>query len=373
MRAFGRASGDAHVVKRAGPAEVLGARLRCARSRCGPGRSAKVALRRVMLTLRDGTEPQVEFAAVPQTVRGPWLVKVGGSDSGSGVRRAYLDVNGKPAGADELGCDVVRGVAIRLRPCPRDARTSFTAPTSSDPFRQGINVVRACVADYSNRAAANSTCETRRVRVDNDCPVDGSGASGHLQVRLHHARRPHPAVTGRLTGGDGEPLQNAVVCIAQTSRLEGAAEHVVAKPETDGDGRFGARLPGRASREVRVAFWSDEERVAERYLRVRVPARARLKVRPKGGLRNGERAHFRAALPGPAANGRRLSLRVFSGGRWVRLREGHTNGRGRWTTHYRFRATTGHRTYRFRVFVPRQEGYPYGSGHSAVRKVRVEE
>ena len=372
MRSFGRAGGDAHVVKRDGPAEVLGARLRCARSSCGPGRTAKVALRRVMLTLRDGTEPEVGFPVVPQTVRGAWTVKVGGADSGSGVRRAYLDVNGKPVGADELGCDVVRGVAIRLRPCPREAKTSFVAPTVSDPFRQGMNVARACVADYSNRAAANSSCQTRRIRVDNDCPVDGGGDPGHLQVRLRHDRRSHPGVTGKLTGDGGLPLANATVCIAQTPRVAGAAEHVVATPETDGDGRFDARLPGRPSREVRVAFWPDEDRVAERYLRVRVPARPRLRVRPKGALRNGQRAHFRAALPGPVADHRRVSLRVRSGGRWLRVRDGHTNGRGRWQTRYRFRATTERRTYRFRVFVPHQEGYPYAAGRSQVRKVRVE-
>jgi hypothetical protein len=371
-RSFGHASGDAHVVKRAGPAEVLGARLRCAQSQCGPGRSAKVALRRVMLTLKDGTEPEIDFPAVPQTVRGAWTVRPGGSDSGSGLRRVSLDVNGKPIGAEELGCDVVRGVAIRLRPCPRDAKTAFVAPTAADPFRQGINVARACVADYSNRAAANSSCETRQVRVDNDCPVDGGGRPGHLYVRLHGARRAHPSLIGRLMGDGGAPLEHARVCIAQTSPLMGAAEHVVARPETDRDGRFSTRLPGRASRGVRVAFWPDEDRVTERFLRVRVPARAHLSVRPDQALHNGERAHFRASLPGPAANGRRVSLRVRSGHRWVHVRDGHTNRHGRWTPSYRFRATTERRTYRFRVFVPRQEGYPYAAGYSPVRKVTVE-
>jgi hypothetical protein len=242
----------------------------------------------------------------------------------------------------------------------------------SDPFRQGINVARGCVADYSNRAAANSSCQTRRVRVDNDCPVDGSGNAGHLQVRLRHARHQRPSVTGKLNGDGGEPLSHATVCVAQTPRVEGAAEHVVASPETDGDGRFGARLPARPSREVRVAFWPDEDHVAERYLRVRVRARPRLSVRPKGALRNGERAHFKAVLPGPVAGNRRVSLRVLSAGRWARVRDGHTNGRGRWSTRYRFRATTGRRTYRFRAFVPHQEGYPYAAGRSPARKVRVE-
>jgi hypothetical protein len=178
-------------------------------------------------------------------------------------------------------------------------------------------------------------------------------------------------VTGRLVGDGGEPLVHASVCIAQTPRLEGAAEHVVASPETDGSGRFDARLAGRPSREVRIAFWPDEDHVAERYLRVRVRARPRLSIRPNGPRHNGQRAHFKALLPGPAAADRRVSLRVRSDGRWVRVRDGHTNGRGRWATRYRFRSTTGRRSYRFRVFVPHQEGYPYAAGRSPAKKVRV--
>ena len=76
-------------------------------------------------------------------------------------------------------------------------------------------------------------------------------------------------------------------------------------------------------------------------------------------------------LHGPEPAGRRFHLKVRTRSGWHRLRTETTNRSGRWRGSYRFHATTGLRTYRFRVFVPGQPGYPFADGWSRARKVRV--
>ena len=129
--------------------------------------------------------------------------------------------------------------------------------------------------DYARKTGANARCETTRVRIDNECPVDGGGQPGRIQARLHGTRRArrlthgrHPSVVGRVTTDAGESLDDAKVCVASTPRVDGATERIVATPTTDSHGRFDVRLPARPSREVRVAYWPDEERASEQYLRM---------------------------------------------------------------------------------------------------------
>jgi hypothetical protein len=381
MRVVGHAAGPTHAVRWEGPAARIEARLRCRHAECGPGRKARIAVRHVAVRLRDTRAPHVELGGPltgNRTLRGSEQLAVAGTDGGSGVRRAYLEVNGDPAGSRDLGCELTRGIALRLRPCPREATSAFAANTAARPFHQGVNSIRACLLDYARKTGANTRCETTRVRIDNECPVDGGGQPGHIHARLQGARRAHrlthgrhPSVVGRLTADGGEPLDDTKVCVASTPHVDGATERIVATPTTDAHGRFDARLPARPSRDVRIAYWPDEERASEQYLHLRVPASPRLRVRPRGTLHNGDRVRFRVSLPGPAAQHREVSLRARANGRWLRLRHGHTNARGRWTSRYRFHATTGERSYRFRAFVPRQPGYPYEGGRSPVRRVRV--
>ena len=380
--AFGRATGSFHPARWRGEAEGLEARLRCTHARgCGEGRDARLQVRRIMLKLRDFEAPRLDLGGPllsGETQRGTEGLEATATDGGSGVRRVYVEVNGQPASARTLGCQLAHEIALRLRPCPGDATVSLPANTTADPFRQGPNVVRTCAVDLAQRTDANRRCRTSRVRVDNACPVDGAGERGRIHARLsglgHFGILPADraaTVAGRLVDEDGGGIGAAEVCVGTHTRGHDAAEQIVATPRTDGEGRFSVRLPSGPSREIRVAYWRDSEHVTEHYERLRVAAGPRLRLRPAGTLRNGDRLHFRASLPGPAAGGRHVNVKVRANGRWLRVRGGRTNRRGHWSGSYRFHATTGERTYRFRAFVPRQPGYPYEAGRSESKRVRV--
>lgn len=359
----------------------LTARLYCAhRKECGPGRSAHLHLRRVSLTLRDRSKPRLALGGElleEGSRRGLQELDVDAADAGSGVRALTVEVNGAPLAARTLSCALSGSLALRLSPCPNERTVRFELPTAKGGFRQGPNQVRACVADLAQTADANRACATRVVRVDNACPlsdVGGARLSAHfegggerLRVRGNRAVR----VVGYVRDATGTPLAGARVCVAARARGTGLAERVLATPRTNAEGRFTARLPAGPSREIRVAHWPDRERALERYLEVRAQAVPRLTLRPKRTLRNGQRVRFHVSLPGPGAGGRRVEIQARARGRWVPVTSGRTDARGRWRGHYRFRSTTGRRTYSFRALVPRQAGYPYEPGRSAVAKARV--
>jgi 5-hydroxyisourate hydrolase-like protein (transthyretin family) len=273
---------------------------------------------------------------------------------------------------------VAQEVALRLSPCPATAAAGFGVDTTAPYFRQGPNQIRVCATDYSPTTDRNRGCVAQRVRVDNDCPVDSGAPQGRIEARLtlKHPRRPIPygkraRVAGRLLDDDGEPVANAEVCVATRVELPELAEHVVATPTTDDEGRFEAQLPPGPNREVRVAHWPDQDHVDERYLDIGVHARPRLALHPQRTLHNGQSLRFSVRLPGPVPADRRVHLKVRDGNRWRLVDTGRTNNRGRWRTSYRFHATSGTHTYRFRAVVPRQPGYPYAAGRSRVRTARV--
>lgn len=357
-------------------------RLRCARGRdCAAGRDARIAVRRLALTLRDLTAPTLAVGGSllgGATVRGSETLEAVGADSGSGVRRITVTVNGEPATDRAWACELARQVALRLRPCPARAPSAFTAATARAPFRQGRNEVRVCALDFAPGTDANRACHSRRVRVDNLCPTSPVAAAGlragfpggRTRATIVQGRR--ATVAGRVVDAVGEPVAGARVCVASTDRLADAAERVVAAPTSGPDGRFAVRLPAGPSRQVRVAHWSNEKTVLERSLALRVRARPRLRLRPRRTLRNGERLRFRVRLAGPASGGREVAVEARAGvGRWVPVTSGRTAAGGSWRGSYRFRSTTGRRRYAFRAVVKGQPGYPYRAGRSRVRRATV--
>jgi len=374
--------GERHAVvwRGGGGGAAFIARLACtAKSECGPGRAAHIHLRRIALVLRDLWAPQLGLSGTltgPGSRRGRQELTVSASDSGSGVRAVTVSVNGRPLAARTLDCALSGRVALRLRPCPASEAASFTVHTGKG-FRQGLNRMRVCASDLARDTRANQRCVVRTIRVDNACPVAGvPGAQLRARFRGGGNRKrvwaDKPAhVAGRVLDERGEPVAGAAVCVAARPQAAGAPERVVATPRTDASGRFTARVPAGASREIRVAHWPDPDRALERFLTLRSRARPKLRLAPRRTLTNGERVRFHVRLPGPKRGGRLVEIRARAHGRWVRVTGGRTNSRGVWRGSYRFRSTTGRRAYEFRAHVPRQRGYPFEAGRSRTARARV--
>lgn len=379
----GNARGEVHRLSWAGSgADEVSARLRCGwRGGCGRGSAAHVTVKRLMLTLRDSTAPQLALAGSllePGSRRGAEALAPAASDSGSGVRRIVVEVNGDPVAARSLRCALAGEVALRLRPCPERPSVAIAVATGSAPFVQGPNEVRVCAADYAADTSANQLCLKRDVRVDNACPLSDTGGAARLVARfagsgrqIEVARGESATVRGRLLDGSGAGVAGARACVAVRLPLDGAAETVLATPRSDGDGRFSVVVPAGPSREVRVAHWPGEDGALERMLMLETRADPGLRLLPDRALRNGERVEFVTRLAGPRYAGREARIEVRSDGEWLRLRDGRTNASGVWRSGYRFHSTTRRRSYRFRACVPAQRGYPYVAGCSPTRSQAV--
>ena len=373
--------GRYHTMRWSGTAgRSLRATLACRRaSGCGPGLDAAIHMRKVAFKLSDETSPGLELSGSllePGSRRGRQSLEVSASDNGSGVRQITVEVNGDPVAARVLDCAVARRVATRTRPCPREAAPRFELPTDG-AFEQGRNSVRVCAADWAPRSSGNRRCETRSVRVDNVCPVSevaGTRLRARIEGRAKRAATTserEARVSGILRGPGGDPVRDATACIAAQPGSPGLPERVIGTPRTGADGRFRARVPAGPSRDVRVAHWPDADRALEEHLTLRSRAIPRLRMKPRGPIRNGSRARFWISIPGPANERRRVAVEAKANGRWIRIAGGRTSRRGRWRGSYRFRATTSTRRYSFRAFVPRQRGYPYEAGRSRPRRITV--
>ena len=103
-----------------------------------------------------------------------------------------------------------------------------------------------------------------------------------------------------------------------------------------------------------------------------VRARSSIAVDRRFAL-NGQAVRFRGRLArGPIPDGGKLiDLQAFYRGRWRTFATPRTDSRGRWSYDYRFEATSGIVTYRFRARIRREAAYPYELGRSRVVRVTV--
>ena len=103
-----------------------------------------------------------------------------------------------------------------------------------------------------------------------------------------------------------------------------------------------------------------------------MPAASTISVKPRQVF-NGGSVEFRGRVrstPIPL-NGKLLEMQAYFRGRWRTFSTVRSDLAGRWYFPYQFGGTTGRVLYRFRVLLPAEGGYPFGTGISPVVRVLV--
>lgn len=367
------------------PVHGLAATLVCSKraASCGPSGKPRLLVKAARFRIADGVAPRITGVGGAilhgEAQRGTQELGVGASDVGSGVERLLVTVNGVFFDSRSPGCKTRRGLALRLRPCPARALLASPMNTAAAPFHEGQNSIRACVADFA-RTAQHSRCVHRSARVDNDCPISpvkpgvrarfGFGRRARATKRIAYGRR--PTVAGRILS-DAGVLRGATVCVSQRSALHGSEERTIAVRITGPEGDIRQRLPVGPSRIIYLTYWRGPESVVTRAVRLQVSPKVRLRMKPRGAFRRGDRPRYRVQLAGPYHAHRLVRFEAkASGGRWFELPGRHgtarTNDQGIARSRMpRLQASTRYRL-RFRAVVPRQHRYPYVRGVSQVRK-----
>jgi hypothetical protein len=208
------------------------------------------------------------------------------------------------------------------------------------------------------------------VRLDAGCRT-GKGCRQTRGGTALEIRAGNASVHGRLETRSGEPLSGAEVAADERIRTR-SAQRRVALLRTDGAGRFFLRLRGGPSRTVRFRYGGEALlKPASGEVQLLSPARSTITA-SRRLVRNGHAVAFAGRLRGgPVPEGGKLiDLQVFYRGRWHTFATPRTDGR-KWAYRYRFQATSGRVTYRFRARIRREAAYPYELGHTRVVRVTV--
>jgi hypothetical protein len=235
--------------------------------------------------------------------------------------------------------------------------------TSTDPFQIVVN--NAVI-----EGAANGVAATRFAKLSARFGTHGDAASRTVNFGAPST------LSGTLASVDGAPIAGATVAINRTLNRPNSPAESVATVVTAADGSFRYSLPASPSAVFSLgytAFSNDPAPIASAQLKLAVRAGVTLQVVPRR-VRNGSVVTFRGRLRGGPGK-RRSVITLYAVTKGARSRipvETVTaDSGGRFEYKYRFRSIAGPTRFRFQAVVPRQSGYPYASGKSAIQVVHA--
>jgi hypothetical protein len=326
----------------------------------------------VSVPIRFDPEPP-ELAFLPQDPADPLRVAVNVADRHSGLANGKIEMRA-------AGADTWHGLSTERQ------GSQLVAYVDDERFRRGAYEFRAWGEDYAgNEASTGKRTDGSAATLRLPARIDTRLLVGfrHPTQRRAHRRRTrldrnvvaHQGrrlrLSGRLTNADGQPIEAATVEALETR--PDSASLPLGLATTGPNGKF--RYVLRATRNRDLVFrYGGSRRIgaAATAFRLRVPASGSIKVN-RGTVRNGHAVVFTgrvASRPLPPA-GKLVEMQAHFRGRWRTFSTVRTDRSGLWRFPYRFGATLGRVTYRFRARLPSEGGYPFITGHSRVAKVVV--
>jgi hypothetical protein len=258
------------------------------------------------------------------------------------------------------------------------------AQVDSEAVPPGRYEFKAWAEDEAgNRSAEVGTREngqpmTLRFPLRADTQLRAGIGNGALRRTIRYGRAPE--IRGQLLSADRDPLALQTVNVREQYALGALEEQHTSEAVTDQNGRFSLRLPAGPSRDVEVTYPGSK--------RFRPAGARELDVNVRSGVKfstshrrvragkvvkfGGAVKHHGAQIP---ARGKLVELQVREGARrWGTVKEAFsTRGDGRYSTSYRFGTFyTRPVTFRFRVKVTRENGWPYKAPvRSRARRITV--
>jgi hypothetical protein len=323
----------------------------------------------VSVPIRYDPEPP-ELAFLPPDPADPLRVAVNAVDRHSGLASGEIEMRA-------IGGDTWHGL-----PTARQG-SQLVAYVDDERFRRGSYQFRAHAKDLAgNEASTGNRIDGAAATLRLPARIDTRLRVGVVRKRVRRGRSRIDTnvvarfarllrLRGRLTNAEGQPLEAASV-----EALERQADGTMLPlglATTNLDGKF--RYVVRARRNRQLLFrYGGSRRIAPAtsVFRMWVPAMSSISVN-HSKVRNGEAVVFSGRVGGRPvpAGGKLLEMQAHFRGRWRTFSTLRTNQAGAWRFRYRFGATVGRVTYRFRARLPSEGGYPFISGHSRVTRVVV--
>lgn len=326
-------------------------------------------------------EAPPELAFMKAAASDPTRVRVAATDGTSGIAEAWIE-------AKRQGEDSWRSLPTVLE------GGGFSAILDDETMPKGKYELRARAKDLAgnerttlNEADGNPASRTlplrlgTRLAVGKPKRVRAKGARGKRRYRTVLVVRPRARygrtipLTGRLTTPGANPLTGADVEVWERVKLPSAQWRRVGQVRTSKTGRFRFKALRGPSRLLRFRYpGTPTIRARSKQVELRVRAVTSLRVTQKHVV-NGEEIRFRGRLKGrqTGETGKLVHLQVYTRGRWSTFATPRANrATGTWSLPYRFTATRGRVTYRFRALLPRETSFPYETGMSHSVHVTVQ-
>jgi len=366
-------------------------------SDCSLDSSRPVEIRGAEVMLRESVLPSL-------TITGGTLTSAG---SQTGVRSVGYDVRDNQSGVAKIEVLLddrvvaVRNFAMDPLKCPHagwnacqervveevgvDTRTvpdgTYMLGTRATDAAGNTAIIRAGSVHVGNRGSAGAGVAPAP-SAQTPSPAAPGSSSG---IHLTHVNSTRTFVTNRLIryGGratlrgvlrdpTGNPIPNAAVdVLLQTERKNSRLRKVTTRA-TDANGRFEYKTSPGPSRLVRFAYGhntGDSSYVFTHDVKVKTRAGVTLHV-DRNQLRNGQSVRFYGTIRGNKER-KVLEVQVQKPGGWDTIASVRSDSKGRWTWRYRFKRTYDPTRYKFRARVRTESGFPYATGHSRSRSVRV--
>lgn len=213
---------------------------------------------------------------------------------------------------------------------------------------------------------------------------------GHLVTRRRHGRRVRYLATkmrlryghrtrlqGRLSDKDNKSMAATPVGVSELLDVPGATWQPVRTVQTDNDGRLRFRTAKHgASRTVRVRYeGTPTVRPSQIDVHLSVAASSTFRT-SRRSVATGHAVRFSGTLRGghvPPGKSVLLQVRLRIGGKrqWQTFASANAGANGRWTHVYKFTGAYPSARYAFRARIPSQAGYPFATGKSASKSIRI--
>lgn len=192
------------------------------------------------------------------------------------------------------------------------------------------------------------------------------GSYGH-RIRLQ----------GRLSDRDNRSMPATPVAVSELLDMPGATWQPVRTVQTAKDGRLRFRTARRgASRTVRIRYeGTPTVRPSQAGVHLSVAASSTFRA-SRRSVAVGRAVRFSGTLRGghvPSGKLVLLQVRVRVGAKrqWQTFASAKAKANGRWTHVYKFTGSYASARYAFRARIPSQANYPFATGQSASRSIRI--
>lgn len=383
---------------------------------CGPGAPARANVYRGVFTLEDRDAPAVTSVSGDAMTDSLWAgatgITVGATDSGGGVYRLGVEVDGEVKSWQNLAaapCVAWPGTVrtfLSPKPCPSTVGGGQQISTADLP--DGVHTVRVLVEDAAGNQTTAYGPVTKTLRrtaegtavsgangggpgaaggsVSDPGPLNGTPASAEARIRARWTGREgatrsirfnqRPKLDGQLTTPTGQPISDAFVRVTITRDARNSPAFTRDSLRTDKNGRFRWTLPkGISSRAIRLTYHqrvNDTKAVATAKLHLRVAASVRLALSRKTA-RRGQTVKITGTVVGrPVPSGGKLvEMQARNPGkRWITFRTVRSKKSGKFSASYRFR-NGGPARFQMRARARKSGDYPYATGSSPVRTIKV--